>query len=206
MNSNYLTIKKLDKTQKNNKNEEDLPADLQLLKNKTEFLLSRLMNNTALSQLTQDAVDSKKEVGNILNDIINLLKKSFKQASKFYQYTNDIQIIKAQEIMMKLGTEILNMIENLNTDHRNMSFQILELILERGEFDLSSMSLFKFENNDEKIQMKTNVSEIFITFLIKTLTFSLSKLARKIADENSKNFVEFFLSVAYFRIPKVIIF
>ena len=108
--------------------------------------------------------------------------------------------------MMKLGTEILNMIENLNTDHRNMSFQILELILERGEFDLSSMSLFKFENNDEKIQMKTNVSEIFITFLIKTLTFSLSKLARKIADENSKNFVEFFLSVAYFRIPKVIIF
>ena len=67
-------------------------------------------------------------------------------------------------------------------------------------------SLFKFENNDEKIQMKTNVSEIFITFLIKTLTFSLSKLARKIADENSKNFVEFFLSVAYFRIPKVIIF
>ena len=206
MNSNYLTIKKLDKTQKNNKNEEDLPADLQLLKNKTEFLLSRLMNNTALSQLTQDAVDSKKEVGNILNDIINLLKKSFKQASKFYQYTNDIQIIKAQEIMMKLGTEILNMIENLNTDHRNMSFQILELILERGEFDLSSMSLFKFENNDEKIQMKTNGSEIFITFLIKTLTFSLCKLARKIADENSKNFVEFFLSVAYFRIPKVIIF
>ena len=51
--------------------------------------------------------------------------------------------------------------------------------------------------------MKINVSEMFITFLIKTLKFSLSKLARKIADENSKNFVEFFLSVAYFRIPQV---
>ena len=203
MNSNYLTINKMENTTKN-KIEEVLPADLRQLEQKTEVLLSKLMNNTALAQLTQDAVDSKKEVGQILNDIINLLKKSCQEASKFYQYTNDIQIIRAQEIMMKLGMEMLNMIENLNTEHRNLSFLILELIFERGEFDLSSMSIYKFEKNKEKIQMKTNVSEIFITFLIKTLKFSLSKLARKIADENSKNFVEFFLSVAYFRIPQVI--
>ena len=182
---------------------ESLPFDLKQLENKTEILLSKLMNNTELAQLTQDAVDSKKEVGNILNDIITLLKKSCKEASKFFVYTNDNQIIRAQEIMMKLGMELLNMIENMKTEHRNMSFQILELIFERGEFDLSSMSIYKFEKNNEKIQMKTNVSEIFISFLIKTLKFSLNKLAKKIADENSKNFVEFFLSVAYFRIPQV---
>lgn len=203
MNSNYLTINKLENLVTNNKFEETLPADLKQLEQKTEILLSKLMNNTALAQLTQDAVDSKKEVGNIFNDIVNLLKKSCKEASKFYQYTNDIQIIRAQEIMMKLGMEILNMIENLNNEHRNLSFQILELIFERGEFDLSSMSIYKFEKNKEKIQMKTNVGEVFISFLIKSLKFSLNKLARKIADENSKNFVEFFLSVAYFRIPQV---
>ena len=65
------------------------------------------------------------------------------------------------------------------------------------------MSIYKLEKNNEKIQMKINVSENFIAFLIKTLKFSLMKLARKIADENAKNFVEFFLSVAYFRIPLV---
>ena len=199
MNSNYLTINTLNK----NMLKESLPFDLKQLENKTEILLSKLMNNTELAQLTQDAVDSKKEVGNILNDIITLLKKSCKEASKFFEYTNDNQIIRAQEIMMKLGMELLNMIENMKTEHRNMSFQILELIFERGEFDLSSMSIYKFEKNNEKIQMKTNVSEIFISFLIKTLKFSLNKLAKKIADENSKNFVEFFLSVAYFRIPQV---
>jgi hypothetical protein len=203
MNSNYLTISKLENLLSQNKIEETLPADLKQLDQKSELLMSKLINNTALAQLTQDAVDSKKEVGNILNDISNLLKKSCKEASKFYQYTNDIQIIRAQEIMMKLGMEILNMIENLNTEHRNISFQILELIFERGEFDLSSMSIYKFEKNKDKIHMKTNVGEVFITFLIKTLKFSLNKLARKIADENSKNFVEFFLSVAYFRIPQV---
>jgi hypothetical protein len=203
MNSNYLTINKLENLLSQNKIEETLPADLKQLEQKSEILMSKLINNTALAQLTQDAVDSKKEVGNILNDIVNLLKKSCKEASKFYQYTNDIQIIRAQEIMMKLGMEILNMIENLSTEHRNISFLILELIFERGEFDLSSMSIYKFEKNKDKIHMKTNVGEVFITFLIKTLKFSLNKLARKIADENSKNFVEFFLSVAYFRIPQV---
>ena len=201
MNSNYLTINKLENTL--HKFDNAIPIDLMQLENKTEILLSKLMNNTALAQLTQDAVDVKNEVGNIMNDIINLLKKSFKESSKFYQYTNDIQIIRAQEIMMKLGMEILNMLENLNTEHRNLSFQILELIFERGEFDLSSMSIYKLEKNNEKIQMKINVSENFIAFLIKTLKFSLMKLARKIADENAKNFVEFFLSVAYFRIPLV---
>ena len=203
MNSNYLTISKNENHLTKTKFDDALPYDLKQLEFKTEILLSKLMNNTALSQLTQDAADSKKEVGVILNDIMNLLKKTFKETSLYYQYSNDIQIIRAQEIMMKLGMELLNMIENLMTDHRNIAFLILELIFERGEFDLSSMSIYKFEKNKEKIQMKINVSEMFITFLIKSLKFSLSKLARKIADENSKNFVEFFLSVAYFRIPQV---
>ena len=203
MNSNYLTISKNENPLTKTKFDDALPYDLKQLEYKTEILLSKLMNNTALSQLTQDAADSKKEVGVILNDIMNLLKKTFKETSLYYQYSNDIQIIRAQEIMMKLGMELLNMIENLMTDHRNIAFLILELIFERGEFDLSSMSIYKFEKNKEKIQMKINASEMFITFLIKSLKFSLSKLARKIADENSKNFVEFFLSVAYFRIPQV---
>ena len=95
MNSNYLTINKLEnQLTKNNKLELTLPADLKELNEKTEILLAKLINNTALAQLTQDAIDSKKEVGNILSDIVNLLKKSCKEASKFYQYTNDIQIIR----------------------------------------------------------------------------------------------------------------
>jgi hypothetical protein len=116
--------------------------------------------------------------------------------------------------MIELGLHMLEMIEKLNVDQRAIGFEILRLINDRAEFDLGTLyrSWFQDHGSEDSDKystfrdmelVKEKIIEHFIIFNNNCLKFSLERLSRgKNIDKEAKMFVEFYLSVAYFRIPK----
>ena len=138
----------------------------------------------------------------ILKEIKSILEKSVKESCLIYNYTyNNSDIIKAQEIMLSFGLTLLNIIESLNYEQRMICFEILILLNDRGEFDLCAMT---FTQNDENLKQRVSVAEKYLNFLNKSLEFVLERFSLgKVNDKESKSFAEFFLSIAYFKIPMV---
>jgi hypothetical protein len=157
--------------------------------------------SSSLKTTTQNSTDISMRNQYTFKDIKSTLEKSCKESCLIYNYTNNMDILKAQEIMLGLGVTILNIIESLNNDLRIISFEILILLHSRGEFDLSAMT---FCSEDENFKTRTKIAEDFINFLNKSLEFVLERLGNgKFNDRESSAFVESFLSVAYFKVPKV---
>ncbi len=150
---------------------------------------------------TMSSVDINNKNVAILKDIKLTLEKSNKESCLIYNYVNNNDVIKAQEIMLSLGLTLLNIIESLSYEQRIISFEILILLNNRGEFDLSAMTFSAEESN---LKQRINVAEKYLNFLNKCLEFVLERFSNgKINDKESKSFAEFFLSVAFLKIPKV---
>lgn len=142
-----------------------------------------------------------KETLNILNDIKTTLKKSCKESVLIYHLVSKEDIIIAQKEMIDLGKNLINILtkEDLIDTRRTLVFDILILLFNRAEIDLRLMFIDKI--NDISVE-KLEVCRDFIEFLNKTLYYCLEKLAAgKSADSDTNEFVEFFLSVSFFRLP-----
>jgi len=142
-----------------------------------------------------------KETLNLLNDIRLTLKKSSKESVLIYNLNNQLDILLAQREMIDLGINLINILskEDLIDTRRVIVFDILILLFNRAEIDLRLMA---FELKTEPSSDKLEICRDFIDLLNKTLAYCLEKLAAgKSADKDTNEFVEFFLSVSYFRIP-----
>jgi hypothetical protein len=120
-----------------------------------------------------------------------------------------MDLFKAQKIMLELGISILKMIESLTVEQRAIGFEILILINNRAEFDLGTLwrAWFIDRNSTTVFRDLTLINdkiiENFILFDNMCLEFVLERMSRgKSLDKESRVFVEYFLSVAYFRTPK----
>jgi hypothetical protein len=180
---------------------ENVPPELKSLQTQSISLIGQLVNMTSLTQLTQAARESNQTTLQIMNEIKVLLNKSSKESCLYYNYSSNKDLISGQTIMMELGINILKMLENFNNDQRSMGIEILILLCNRAEFDLGTLTLCLFQKNSKKDSIQ--ICEKFIEFMNLSLTFVLERLGKsKSVDNQSKAFVEYFLSVAYFRIPK----
>jgi hypothetical protein len=188
-----------------NTNTDSTPSEIKKLMIDIETIVQAYGSaNTSLKTNTKISTDIVTRNQYTFKDIKSTLEKSCKESCLIYNYTNSNDIIKAQEIMLGLGLTILNIIESLNNYLRITCFEILILLYNRGEFDLSAMT---FNQDDPNVKSRTKIAEDFINFLNKSLEFVLERLALgKFSDKESNTFVEFFLSVAYFKIPKVKLF
>ena len=195
------------------KDQETIPPELKVLSNQTNNFLSNLLKATNLTQFTQSSRELNLQILQIMNEIKLTLKISSKESALYYNYLNNKDLYKAQKIMLELGINILNMIESFNLEQRTVGFEILILINNRAEFDLGTLWRAWFQDFTQTTSVNTNfrdnslitdkIIESFITFNNICLEFVLERLSRgKWVDKESKTFVEFFLSVAYFRIPK----
>lgn len=180
-----------------------VPPELMSLINQTNSLLSKLVSTTSLTTMSQSTKEANAQILQTMGEIKTTLSKSCKESCLYYNYLNNKDLYSAQKVMLELGLNILNLIENLNNDQRQVGFEILNFINNRAEFDLGTLKLCLFDNaNTISLAEKSKITENFIQFLNKCLEFTLNKLTRgKNNDQESKSFVEFFLSVAYFRIP-----
>lgn len=203
INANYLSINR--NLQSSSKELNKLPEKAIRLQNIHDTLVNILLTKTGLEQVSNEVREKGVLISKLLQEALDLMKSSIKESSLFYSYSSEFQLINTQETMLKLGILIINIIESVNVEQRNTILMISEYIHERGEFFLSSVGITHSDSQNEKLKMKVNVAELYISYLNKCLKFCLEKLGTFVVDENIKNFVEFFLSVAYFRIPLVML-
>ncbi len=198
-------------SQKNNLLEKVFPSTLKNLEDKlNEKQLGSEASNIIKHSFTLDrkrnlhpqnlSIDTKATL-NILNEIKNTLKKSCKESLLIYNLNSSSNILLAQREMIDLGINTINILskEDIIDTRRSVLFEILILLFNRAEIDLRLMAFdFKVEPSIDKLE----ICKMFIEFLNKTLCYCLEKLAGGTsADLDTNEFVEFFLSVGYFRIP-----
>lgn len=181
---------------------DDIPSELKQIAAHRNNLLSKLMANTSIMQATDSYRETNLQITIILNELIKVLNVSIKENTLFYAYKNEEDLTKGQQVMLELGLSLQSFLDNLSNEHRVLSFKIIELLLDRAEFGLSSMSINISEKPRDQFTAKLEVCNDFINFMMNTLQYTLEKLSRKVNDDNMKHFIEYFLSVAYFRIPK----
>jgi hypothetical protein len=134
----------------------------------------------------------------------------------YYGYSDNKDLYSSQNVILDLGLILIKIIDKLNRDQRNLIFEILKLINERSELDLGTLSTkwFKDKNTNEGIMahnkyvfmdeslLKNKIIENFLEFNYNCLKYSLETINRgKMVDPQSLEFAEFYLKIAYFRIP-----
>lgn len=196
--SAYLgLINVYDKTTYGNNN---LPKQIVELYENTKVLFNQIINITSVTQVSNDKQTNL--MLDTLNNIILDLTETSKESVLFYNYKNTIDILKGQEMMIELGVKLLSVVNFLSASHRLKAIKILILILDRGELDLEMMTMII----SGKVENYENICYNYISFLIQLLKFSLESLGKGLSDDNTTQFVEYFLSIAYFRIPQVSIY
>ena len=191
-------------------NSNSLPADLQLLaKQKIE-----LDNELIKQKQIQSASTGEFNLAllKILNAVKATLSKSIEDNCLYYGYSTNEDLYTGQKIMLDLGITLIDVLDKLNLEQRTSIFQILKIINERSEFDLGTIYTKWFSDKgqgkdketsflDQSI-LKNRLIENFFEFNYMCLAFALEALTRgKTLDPQSKLFSEFFLSVAFFRLP-----
>lgn len=185
------------------------PSELKTLALQKNNLLQSFLKLTGLTysasrDLTNQILDSMK-------NIANTLEKSFKESCLYYNYHSNRDLYNSQKIMLDIGINIIKLMESFDLEQRAKGFKILYLLNNRAEFDLGTLwrAWFLDQGSDSVFRdsylIDEKIIENFIHFNNLCLNFSLDGLSRggTLADKEARTFVEFFLSVAYFRIPKV---
>ena len=191
-------------------NNNNLPEDLLKLISLKKQLENHLTNT---NQLNKNEKELNLNTLKIFNEIKNCLKQSIEDSVLYYGYSNTLDLYNGQVVMLQLGLNIFEVIDKLNLEQRKVSFEILKLLNERSEFDLGTVTSkwFKKINNPNneisyefknEFLLKNKVIENFIRFNNECMSLCLEFLTRgKNNDNSSKVFTNYFLSIAYFRVP-----
>lgn len=138
---------------------------------------------------------------NILKESIEILKKSEKKSMVCLIYKNVSLGIKAQEILIELACHCLQYIDIIDPNIKGKYFEIINLILHRGELDLDQVGFTKSENKSIK-KLKKKVSVKYQYLIYESLRFSIDKLTRKAVDFYRRDCIVFCIAIAYFKIPE----
>jgi len=150
-----------------------------------------------------------------LKEFKKILSKTIELDCLYYGYSANKDLYSGQNVILDLGLILIKIIDKLNKDQRNLIFEILKLINERSEFDIGTISTkwFKDKNQNEGFSqnkfvfmdeslLKNKIIENFLEFNLNCLSYSFEIINRgKMVDPQSLEFAEFFLKIAYFRIP-----
>ena len=181
-----------------------LPNDLKKLVDFKNNLNSELVKSKQIQLRGTNDVNNK--LLKILKEIKITLNKSIEDKHRYlyYGYSSNSDLFYGQSVMLDLGKILIDVVDKFNKEPKEITVQILKTINQRSEFDLGTLTtkwfLDDYKINDEVIKRK--LIQNFLEFNYECLSYSLDTVSRgKTADEQSKFFSGFFLSVVYFRIP-----
>jgi hypothetical protein len=87
---------------------------------------------------------------NLLTKELALLEKSSKESILFYEYKNEMELYSSQRFLIDLAFKATSYIHEDNPDICEVCWNILTVILKRGEFKLTHIGFSKIEK--EKIE------------------------------------------------------
>ena len=190
------------------KNQNDtLPKDLKTLVDLKNNLNSELVKYKQIQ--LRGTNDLNNKLLKILKEIKNTLNKSIEDKYRYlyYGYSSNADLFFGQSVMLDLGRILIDVVDKFNKEPKEETVQILKILNQRSEFDLGTLTT-KWFNENKNINfinddiIKRKLIQNFLDFNYECLNYSLDTVSRgKSADEQSKFFSGYFLSVVYFRIP-----
>ena len=190
------------------KNQNDtLPKDLKTLVDLKNNLNSELVKYKQIQ--LRGTNDLNNKLLKILKEIKNTLNKSIEDKYRYlyYGYSSNTDLFYGQSVMLDLGKILIDAVDKFNKEPKEETVQILKILNQRSEFDLGTLTTKWFinEKNTSSIDdniIKRKLIQNFLEFNYECLNYSLDIVSRgKTADDQSKFFSGYFLSVVYFRIP-----
>ncbi len=190
------------------KNQNDtLPKDLKTLVDLKNNLNSELVKYKQIQ--LRGTNDLNNKLLKILKEIKNTLNKSIEDKYRYlyYGYSSNTDLFYGQSVMLDLGKILIDAVDKFNKEPKEETVRILKILNQRSEFDLGTLTTKWFinEKNTSSIDdniIKRKLIQNFLEFNYECLNYSLDTVSRgKTADDQSKFFSGYFLSVVYFRIP-----
>ena len=161
-------------------------------------LTNSFMEAIVSSMNTKENISGK--ITSILEESKKLLSKTIKQSYLLFYYETNEDMLRGQTVILNLAIHCFEAAESSSTKIRNLCLEIIKLCLERSEFNLNTLSLVEDLQSDI-LSKRLEICGKYLEFLTKLLDYSLKMLARRVHDNEIKEFVEYFLSLAYFRLP-----
>ena len=144
----------------------------------------------------------KDEIINALKGLKNILESTHTlndHKSFFYKSAKDL--ILAQLQLLELGFHCVQVADFADYQLRSYYYNILTALFLRGEFNLENVR-FKKNVEGSLIKPKQNIGLKFQSLLYKTLHIALSKLTIKGLTSDQSEFVNYFLAIAFVKIPE----
>lgn len=196
--SHYLTISNSQSKSKITIN--DMSEEIRVIDQESTKLFQKLSESSSLNILSNKAIEIKKQISEHLQIILKNLKKSIKEKSLFYKYNRLEELSMSQELMANLGSHIIEILENLDEEHKNISIDILETIIYRAEYDLGTFAN-NINNKLVDVSLRKNAISSFLQFFNKIIEFAINSFNKKVKDLKIRNLVEIIFSYAYVKNP-----
>lgn len=168
--------------------------------NKLRSCVQRIAEKEQISGTDMNLNELREHLAAI-QEVRNVLIKTQSNSVNSFSYQDVNELLSAQEEMLRLGEHLSDHCEKIDYNIRPHYYQCLSDLLKRAELDLGSLSLNV--HNKGLFKVKTAIGMKFISLLNRLLCVSLPKLKIRGADPRIYTFVEYFLAIAYFRIPNV---
>lgn len=191
------------------------PEELINLQNVYSVLMKKLAEYSGIKTAIHIR-EHKAEIKGCLSKLKSLLEISVKETCLIYRYESSDDILKAQQIMLDMGSNIVSFFETVNLEIKGIMLEIIQLICRRAELELEWIvleedQLYKDsegpDNSQEEtiklkhiVDKKVSIASQLVELMISLLEYSLVNIGRKVQDECSKSFNEFFFSFCYFRL------
>lgn len=196
--SHYLTVSN---NQTNSKiSIKEMCEELRIINTESNKLFQNLSESSSLNTLSNKSIEIKKQITEHLNIILKNLQKTIKERSLFYKYNRLEEISLAQELMTNLGIQIIDIIDNLDEEHKSISIDILETLLYRAEYDLGTFTN-NLDNKTIDLSLRKNALNSFFQFFNKILEYAINAFNKKVKDKKVRNIVEIIFSYAFVKNP-----
>jgi hypothetical protein len=151
------------------------------------------------NDLKKDIEKSERKIKIIVDKFNTALLHSEKRSSTSYVYSDLMDLIKAQGLFLDIGEQLWTTYDRLEPFMDSSYYLCLELLLKRGEFDLSNMTL---EQTVKPVIMdaKIKIAFRYQKFIYDILDRVFDDLENKGLSFDQRKFIEFFLAYTYFRI------
>ena len=108
--------------------------------------------------------------------------------------------MRGQKLFIEIGLHCLKFLDWQTDDMKTKYTESLYLVFQRAELDLAMIG-FSMEIEENILNNKVKMGIDFCYLMNKALFMCIDKMNRKSVDFYQRDFLTYFLAIAYFRIP-----